>query len=132
MTRAKSRRTRHGPPQSVPATALRSRRVWLGPVLIACAAVVAFGNSVFAPFVLDDQISILDNPTLVRLWPITDALFAHRESPLAGRPLVNLSFAVNYAIAGLEPRLYHAGNVALHVGCGLLLWAVVRRTWLLP
>jgi protein O-mannosyl-transferase len=102
----------------------------MGAILVACAGVAAFGNSVFAPFVLDDHVAVLDNPSLRHLWPIRDALFAERESPLAGRPLVNLSFALNYALDGLEPGLYHAGNVALHVVCALLLAAVIYRTCL--
>src|SRR5204863_7661376 len=85
-----------------------------GPLLVVCAALVAFGNSVWAPFVLDDHLAILENQSLRRLWPPVSALFAERESPLAGRPLVNWSFALTYALDGLRPWLYHAGNVALH------------------
>jgi Flp pilus assembly protein TadD len=99
---------------------------------VASAVVLAFGNSVFAPFVLDDHVSILDNRSLQRLWPLGSALFAERESPLAGRPFVNLSFAINYALDGLHPRLYHAGNVVLHAVCALLLWAVILQTCRLP
>src|SRR4051794_7547721 len=87
----------------------RPWRVWGSGALIAGAVFIAFGNSVFAPFVLDDQISIVDNQTLRHLWPLSGALFAERESPLAARPLVNLSFAVNYAVGALDPQLYHWG-----------------------
>src|SRR5262249_10115639 len=74
------------------------------------------------------HIAIIDNQSLRQLKPLTAALFADRESPLAGRSLVNLSFAMNYAVAGLDPALYHAVNIAIHVGCALLLWGLVRRT----
>ncbi len=107
-------------------------RWWISCLFIAGAGVAAFGNSVFAPFVLDDHVAIVDNPSLRHLWPIRDALFAERESPLAGRPLVNLSFALNYAFDGINPRLYHAVNIGLHLVCALLLFALIDRTCRLP
>jgi Flp pilus assembly protein TadD len=48
-------------------------------------------------------------------------------SPLAGRPLVSFSFALNYAADGLNVRGYRIVNVALHVACALLLFAIVAR-----
>ena len=46
-------------------------------------------------------------------------------SPLAGRPLVSLTFAVNYALGGLDVRGYRLVNIAIHVICALLLFAIV-------
>jgi tetratricopeptide (TPR) repeat protein len=45
---------------------------------------------------------------------------------------VNLSFAVNYALGGLDVRGYHLVNVGIHVLCGLLVFGLVRRTLDLP
>jgi protein O-mannosyl-transferase len=59
-------------------------------------------------------------------------LFSGPNSSFTGRPVVNLSFAVNYAIGGLSVRGYHVWNMALHVCCALLLFGVVRRTLELP
>jgi len=56
------------------------------------------------------------------------ALRPYRELPTAGRPIVNASFAVNYAIGGLQPAGYHAGNIAIHVLCALALFGIIRRT----
>ena len=50
------------------------------------------------------------------------------ESPLAARPIVNASFAVNYAIGGFDVTGYHVVNLAVHLGVALLLFAIVRRT----
>src|SRR5206468_3019554 len=52
-----------------------------------------------------------------------------RELPTAGRPLVNVSFAINYALGGLNVVGYHVLNVALHVLCALLIFGIVRRTF---
>src|SRR5262249_11190655 len=52
----------------------------------------------------------------------------NRGEAVSGRPLVNLSLAVNYAIGGLDVTGYHVWNVAVHVCCALLLFGIVRRT----
>jgi tetratricopeptide (TPR) repeat protein len=59
-------------------------------------------------------------------------LFPERELPTAGRPLVNLSFAVNFAVGGTDVRGYHIVNLACHLLAGLLVFAIVRRTLQLP
>src|SRR5439155_6472077 len=59
-------------------------------------------------------------------------LVPERDTAIAGRPIVNLSFAINYAIGGLDGRGYHLGNLAVHLACALLAFGVVRRTLELP
>jgi tetratricopeptide (TPR) repeat protein len=54
------------------------------------------------------------------------------QLPTSARPLVNLSFAINYQLGGLNPIGYHAVNVAIHFLTALLLWAIARRTLRLP
>jgi tetratricopeptide (TPR) repeat protein len=51
---------------------------------------------------------------------------------VTGRPLVNVTFAVNYAIGGFAPTGYHAVNLAIHFLSALLVFAIVRRTLGLP
>jgi hypothetical protein len=94
------------------------------------AVVAAYWNSRDGPFVFDDVPAIVENATLRDL---RQALHppADRGLPVTGRPLVNLSLAVNYAIGGLTPRGYHLGNVALHALAALALFGLVRRTLLL-
>jgi hypothetical protein len=87
-----------------------------------------FWNSVNGPFIWDDQISIVSNPTIRHLWPLSDPLSPPRETPVAGRPRVNLSFAINYALGGVAETGYHVGNVSVHIACALLLFGIVRRT----
>jgi tetratricopeptide (TPR) repeat protein len=90
--------------------------------------IAVYWNSLDGPFVWDDQTSIVTNPTIQRLWPLSVPLTPPGETPVARRPVVNLSFAVNYAFGALHERGYHAGNVAVHIACALLLFAIVRRT----
>jgi tetratricopeptide (TPR) repeat protein len=44
------------------------------------------------------------------------------------RPLVWASFALNRALSGAGVWSYHVFNVLVHLGCGLLLLVVLRRT----
>ena len=68
-----------------------------------------------------------------KLWPIWKPLCPpnHGET-VTGRPLLNLSLAVNYAISGLDVWSYHATNLAIHILAALLLFGILRRTFLLP
>ena len=107
---------------------LRAAR-WLACACIAGAAVLAYHNSFNVPFVFDDEWSILTNSTIRHLWPVGPVLHPPGSgTTVTGRPLLNLSFAVNYSIGGLEIRGYHVLNLAIHVCTGLLLFGILRRT----
>jgi hypothetical protein len=107
----------------------------LGALVLSCAGVVAYANSLSGPFIVDDAVTIIDNPHIRQLWPLwplSRTLLTDQESTVAGRPLVNLSFAINYAIGGVQVSGYHLVNIVLHVLCALLLFGVVRRTLAFP
>jgi protein O-mannosyl-transferase len=128
MSAARTRRRR----TSAPARPARSTPPLplLFALLIVVAGVATYSNSLGGQFIWDDQTSIVTNRTIQHLWPLSDPLTPPRETPVAGRPLVNLSFAINYALGGLNETGYHAGNIAIHIACALLLFAIVRRTLL--
>ena len=94
--------------------------------LIALATLAAYANSFSGPFVFDDQASIVENKTIQHLWPIWKPLCppSHGET-VSGRPLVNLSLAVDYAISGLKVWSYHATNLLIHILAAL---AAVRHS----
>jgi len=64
--------------------------------VIAVAGVLAYSNALRTPFIYDDSVAIVGNEH-IRSLQVPDALFSARENPTAGRPLVNFSFALNYA-----------------------------------
>ena len=103
-------------------------------MLVVAAGLLAYFNSFTGPFIYDDVLSIRDNPTIRHLWPIWRALSPPHEGGITveGRPLVNLSLAVNYALGGYNVWGYHAFNLAIHILAGLTLLGVVRRTLLQP
>jgi tetratricopeptide (TPR) repeat protein len=95
---------------------------------------VVYGRALEAPFVFDDSVSVVTNPSITRLWPLVGD--AQHPSPLnppsysatAGRPVVNLTFALDYYFHGLDPAGYRFFNLTLHLMSAMLLWAIVRRT----
>jgi protein O-mannosyl-transferase len=96
------------------------------------AGAAVYANALAGPFVLDDQDTIVVNQQIRQLWPPSVVLFPALELPVAGRPVVNVSFALNYALGGLDVRGYHLVNIAIHIGCALLLFGIVGRTLNLP
>jgi Flp pilus assembly protein TadD len=103
---------------------------WLAPALIALAALTAYADSLTGSFVLDDRPSIAANPSIRHLWPPIVPLSPPAGDGLTveGRPVLNLSLALNYAFGGLDPRGYHAVNLLVHLLAGLALFGLVRRT----
>lgn len=128
-----SRRTRPSSPADsrTKAASSPSSTLPLWPfAAVGLAAVAAYINAPGHPFVLDDQNAIVDNQTIRSIaGSLAGGPF---QSATAGRPLVNLSFALNHAVGALNPWGYHAVNIALHVTCALLVFALLRRLFRLP
>jgi tetratricopeptide (TPR) repeat protein len=100
----------------------------LQAALLVLCGVLVFANGLGGPFVFDDQTSIVSNAHIRQVLPLSETLSPPRETPVAGRPLVNLSFALNYAVSGLDPRGFRVTNLAIHLLAALVFFAVVRRT----
>lgn len=114
----------HAPPPSPP----RELRTALAAVVIVGVAVLAYLNSFGGPFVLDDVESIAENPTIRHL---STALMPPAGSGMTvgGRPIVNLTLALNYALGGESVAGYHVFNLLIHVGTALVLFGLVRATF---
>lgn len=107
------------------------RGAWITGGVLAIATLLAYRRTIDVPFLMDDLPSIVDNPTIRSLqtaWrPPGDS-----GVTVSGRPLLNLSLALNFAVSGTRVWSYHLGNLILHLLTGCLLHGVVRRTLLLP
>lgn len=99
-------------------------QIRLGGLALVLVTVAAWSNSLRGPFVFDDVPSIVEN-TSIRSWGA--ALLPPPESTTTGRPLTNLSFAVNFAIRGFGVYGFHAINLAIHAAAALLLFGSARR-----
>jgi lipoprotein NlpI len=94
----------------------------LAPLLFLAAALLAYANTWRVPFVFDDIAAVTQNPSLAQ-W--TTALRPPGGLSVTGRPLANLSLALNHAISGQDPWSYHALNLALHLANAALLYAIL-------
>ena len=101
--------------------------LWFGAVVVV-AGVAAYADSFGGPFIFDDVDSIPGNPYIRHLWPLSNVLSAPEQTTAAGRPVVSLSLAINYAIGGLDVWGYHAFNLLIHLLSAVLLFGIVRRT----
>jgi tetratricopeptide (TPR) repeat protein len=108
------------------------RGIVLRAVIITLAGAMVYVNSLNAPFIFDDTTAIVDNQQIRQLWPLSVPLSPRRDTPVAGRPIVNLSFAVNYAFGGLDVTEYRLFNLAIHLLAALTLFGIARRTLRLP
>ena len=113
-------------------------RAWFNPPLAGALLVAAIGlaylNTFSVPFVFDDLATLIDdNPTIRHLWPLPGPLSPPPGGlTVSGRPLLNLTFAINYALGGLDPFGYHIGNLLIHAAAALTLFGLLRRTLRLP
>lgn len=106
------------------------RTTWLAAGVLVVAVALAYWNSLRVPFLFDDIIAVTENPTIRDL---TTALTPPEHGgTTTGRPLLNFTLALNYALGGEEVAGYHAGNLLIHAGAALLLFGLARRTLLRP
>lgn len=96
--------------------------------LLIAAGSIAYHNALRGPFVLDDIPAITWNPTIRTLWPPSTVLSPPPHSAATGRPIVNLSLALNYAVSGRNAVSYHVFNLAIHILSALVLFAIILRT----
>lgn len=89
-----------------------------------------------AGFVYDDLIIVTGNPTIDSLSPSSVATifkqnywYPHLQVDNLYRPVTVLTHAVEHAVAGESPWLYHLTNLLLHLVNTLLLATVLRRLW---
>jgi tetratricopeptide (TPR) repeat protein len=88
---------------------------------------IAYENSFFASFYLDDLRHILQNEAIVDLSNIGAILSYGRESFL---PFLTL--AINYEIGGLNPLSYHIFNFFIHYTAAIFLYFLCVETWNTP
>lgn len=94
-------------------------------IALAVATIVAHAPAWRGAFVGDDISEIAENPAIRVLWPPWVPMF--EGTPMPHRPLPYYTFALNYAVHGLDPRGYHAVNLAIHLVNGWLVWWVGRE-----
>ena len=101
-----------------------------GPAAVVALGLLAYANSFHAELTFDDDWSIRNNPLLRSLANYLPGGAGYQAQPT--RYLANLSFALNYALGGLDVTGYHAVNLAIHLANALLVHALVRLCFRTP
>lgn len=110
---------------------------WSVFLMLGFLIAAVYGPAISVPWVFDDRATIFSNDSILSLWPLVGIskpgpLNPPGELPTSGRPLVNLTFAINYYFGEFNPAGYHAVNITMHFLSSLFIWAIVRRTLWLP
>jgi tetratricopeptide (TPR) repeat protein len=106
---------------------------YFSATIIALTVIAAYSTGLQTPFQYDDLSTIVENASIRDLSDLHLALSPPPNvTPTSGRPLLNLSFAIDYAMTGLNVTGYHVTNIALHLVAALLLFGIVRETLRLP
>ena len=103
-------------------------RILLPVCVMTSAGILAYANTFSVPFLFDDEEAIAQNESIRSLWPISKVMSGPPRTTVAGRPILNLTLAINFRISRLKVWSYHVFNLSVHILAALVLLGVVRRT----
>src|SRR6266545_1616328 len=113
----------------------RDRWQWAAVLIAAC--ILTYANGLGGGFTYDDKAIVRDNPR-IRSPGNVSQIFATsyfggpRGAGTVYRPVLLLSYAVQWWIHGRQAVAFHAVNVLLHAGATLLLAALLLRIAIPP
>lgn len=93
-----------------------------------CAYAPAFGGAILP----DDLRAIVENPSIRSLLPLSGPFSPPLGTSLSGRPVANLTFALNYAFGGLNFFGYHLLNILILILASTALFSILRVAFLAP
>lgn len=110
---------------------MRSPRVFaLAAFFVGAVLLAIYWPGLHGGFFFDDGPSILHAQGVrlenLSLDSIHQALVSGGAGP-SGRPVAQLSFALNYYFSGLDPFIFKATNLAIHFVCGFLVFILALR-----
>ena len=101
--------------------------------VLALLTLLVYANSLAGKFVFDDTVIVQDNPSIqgldaAHLKEIFGRHYWAAAETRGGlyRPVVMLSYAVNYAVGGSDPTGYHFVNLLLHALNGILVFLILE------
>lgn len=123
-----------------PNTSFRIRNHLLAFALLIVCSVALYLNALSGPFVYDDKQLILTN-VKIKDWSqwsdvVGDDFWSVTLDPLQSgyyRPIITLSYMLNYALSELDPYGYHVTNLYVHIANVLLVYwfvfLIFQRQW---
>ncbi len=101
-----------------------------GALCLVGVVIAVFAGALGGGFHYDDEHTIVDNPHIRSLAAVPGCLadpgcFSAMPEARMYRPLLTLSYALNYAAGGLQPRGWLLTNLLLHLTVSLALWRLL-------
>ncbi len=104
-------------------------------LMIAAAAFLVYGGTLGNAFVFDDRL-VVENNAFIRSWDNLPDLFNRnyfiRSGELSYRPVVTLSYFLDYRLWHSRPAGYHLTNVILHSLNAVLVFCLIRLLFFRP
>ena len=108
---------------------VRRHRTALALALIAALGLVAYANGLRNGFHFDDYEGIVENPVLRDLKNIPSffvkPLIFRFIYDLDWRPILQITYALNYAIHGADPTVFHATDLLFHICAASMIFLIV-------
>ncbi len=115
---------------------LTKRQEWRGAAVLLAACILTFANGLGGDFTYDDKAIVRDNLRIRSPGNVSrifaTSYFGGRGAGANYRPVLLLSYAVQWWIHGKQAIAFHAVNVILHAGATLLLAALFLRIGIPP
>ncbi|MDP2278848.1 MAG: hypothetical protein Q8K51_11550, partial [Nitrospirota bacterium] len=98
-----------------------TKKIALSIILIAASGFIIYSNTFDASFHFDDTLAIVENYAIHR-FDIKEIFST------SSRPILDLTFALNYYFGKLDVFGYHLVNIMLHIANGILLYFILLWT----
>ena len=106
------------------------RSPWFLGLLLALGVMAIYSNSLGGEWLYDDYAAVFGNPAVQQLSD-PGASLSRLVGNFVGahpRPLVSLTFSLNYLFGKNIPLTFHLTNVAIHTLAAFCLFGLLRRT----
>ncbi len=98
--------------------------------MVVTLAIALYGMGLSGGFFFDDDANIVQVESLqveqLTLYSLQTAWQSGRAGPL-GRPVAQVSFALNHYFSGFDPYYFKLTNLVIHLLTGMLVFLVARR-----
>ena len=109
-----------------------ARRTWLPVVIISALAFAVYANNYRHAYHLDDAYTLLNNPSVRSLeqvprYFVDPATYTSLREQADYRPILQVSYALNYRMGGYDTWWWHFTQILLHALVSIGVFAFARR-----
>jgi hypothetical protein len=103
----------------------KEQKSWPAACLLFLAVLAAYINTINGQFVFDDHLHIVENE-IIKSSHIFEVFYKPLPPGNLYRPILILSYGLNYLISGLAPQGFHIFNILLHFLNVILIFSLFR------